>query len=155
MKLINWLFGVGGLFNYGFWGMALVEYLKYCLIGNAGYTLLIFLRREIGDNLKKIALGTFVITVLCSALMIGSLDRGSGGPPGFSLIIILTIWLWYFIFIPQWLIYVITKTIVSSATKQFRLKAALSRLVLTLLLPFSLILIHILIGQYVFNITPD
>jgi hypothetical protein len=153
MKLYNLIFGEGGFFHYGFWGMALVEYLKYCLIGNAVYTLLIFLRNEIGNTLKKIALGTFVITALCSALMIGRLSAGELF--GLSTIIILTAWLWYFIFIPQWLIYFITKGLSTPATKRPRLKAAIWRLLLTFLLPFSLVLIHILIGQFVFNITPD
>lgn len=145
---------LGEFFHYGFWGMALVEFGKFGLFGNALYSLFIILYREEKNRIKTILAGTAVASCLASALMLTYIYRQvASGPVRLSLVILTFIWLSYFIFIPQMIIFLINKKRLKAGVKLQ--KITVSRVVLTLALTFGLIMIHIIIGLYVFRITPD
>lgn len=145
---------LGEFFHYGFWGMALVEFGKFGLFGSALYSLFIILHREEKNNVRMILGGTAVASCLASVLMLTYIyTQIASGPVRLSLVMLTFIWLSYFIFIPQMIIFLINKNRLKAGVKLQ--KIAISRVMLTLALTSGLIMIHAIIGQYVFRITPD
>ncbi|HYA48104.1 MAG TPA: hypothetical protein VEG35_00270 [Burkholderiales bacterium] len=140
------------LFHYGFWGMAVVEFGKFGILGNAICSLFIAFFGEDKSTIKTLLAGTAAASCLSSALLLIHAEAGSG-PVRLSLAIIVFIWLWYFIFIPQSVILSINRKLVKTGALRWRMIAL--RIVFTVVLPCLLAFLHAVVGQNVFGITPD
>jgi hypothetical protein len=132
-------------FKWGFWKVSLSYYILFGLLGNSIYSLLIIIRSQIGDRPKKIVIGALAVSFFCCPLMYFFLSSQS--PVGYRWVITMTVWLWYFIFIPQLLIYGITKSILTLDRKRYLPLIVLLRLVLTVALLICLLGLHFLIGE--------
>lgn len=147
---------ISDLFHYGFWGMALVAFGKFGIVGNVVYSLFVFFYKEERNDPKTILMGTPVASCLASALMLISIYADGGQDPiKLSVVIIVFIWLYYFILIPQIAIFLINKRLRQTAAIHKRTISLALRAALTLVLPFGLAIIHIVVGQFIFGITPD
>jgi len=146
---------LGNFFNLGFWGMGLsLFFLPLSLIGNGIYSIFVLIFDEKRNVSRTLLIGTIIISIICSS--VGQMIVNRTWEPLNAFYVIGTVlWLWYFILVPQMLIRLIISKIKKTESAGLRLRRAILRLVLTALLPFGLCVLHIIIGVYVFGITPD
>jgi hypothetical protein len=137
----------------GFWAMGIVGfYMLLSLAGNGVCSLLIILKKRTGSAIWKIALSALVVAMLGVGCLFVLNWRGE--PMEVSGILKGTFWAWYFVFIPQFLIFLILKRKRSDEEVQKGNRTAL-RIALTMLLPIILSFVHWYLGIYVLHITPD
>jgi len=150
MPMAPWL---EDFLHQGFWAMGIVSvFLVLSLIGNSIESLLIILKRTIGDSLGKIALGALVMAAFGTTWVL--IHEWRGEPFEVSVVLILMFWSWYFIFVPQFLIFLMIER--KRAGRDGMRQARIGwRIALTVLLPVVLSFVHWAIGIYVLHITPD
>lgn len=127
-------------------------YLFFALIGNGTSSLLIILKEKMGDSIWKIALGALAVATLGVGWLF--VREWQGEPVEISGVLTGTFWAWYFVFVPQLLIFLILRRKKANGTGTRRIRIAW-RIALTLFFPIALSCVHWIIGIRVLHITPD
>jgi hypothetical protein len=147
---------ISDFFHYGFWGMALIEFGFYSLIGNLVFSLFIVFYGEAKNKIKIILFGTPFVSLISTALLLRKITQENDQTPiGLGLRVIFFIWMSYFILIPQLAMRAIIKASLRPPGKGDRLLALGLRVVLSVILPYVLAIIHGTIGSRIFGITSD